>query len=180
MFDRIQNADGSPVRHAERDPIVVEPASSSDPEGINAELAYERGQVAAQLVEHNVEGVHDTIKIPRIFLDVRWLGGGTFECTSRSYAGGLYSENVASVTRLSLGAYRIDLLEGVPASVNLQIHDLTITAESLSGDFTAVAVRLSSINAADQIDVERREGTKGSMALADGSFTIAIFAEAVA
>src|SRR5690606_37313671 len=105
--DAIRDGSGQRIRYAERDAIGVE--ASGDTAGINAELVYLREQHARQTLEHDEDGHHDTTQVARVFLECVDKGVGDLVLTERSYAGGVYSDSVASISRIGTGAYQIQL-----------------------------------------------------------------------
>lgn len=177
MFERIKDADGGSVRHAERDPIVVE-APGAPHKGVNAELVYLRGQVEAQLLEHDGLGGHDTPKIPRVFVSAYW-DGATIEATHECYGDRSYGPDAVDVTRTGTGTYEIQINKGIPADTNIAILDVTTSLNHIGAPTPHVIVRLSARLSSDLFEVKRYEGPRATMVLADGNFQLLIFAESV-
>lgn len=156
MPDPIETPDGRPVRYAERDPIGVEGQGATGPAGVNAEAAWIREQHVVQLHEHDADGVHDTAKIARAFLDRQYVdASATFALSGRSYLLGDYGAAIASVTRIGVGRYIVTLADSLGSE--LRIADATITWRQGDTHPPEVRVQLRPTPTANSFEVWRYE-----------------------
>lgn len=179
MRDAIRDGSGQRIRYAERDAIGVE--ASGDPAGINAELVYLREQHARQTLEHDEDGHHDTTQVARVFLECVDKGVGDLVLTERSYAGGVYSDSVASISRIGTGAYEIQLADPLP-STRIGLADVTLVRAWAPLHFAItqprpVKVRLITVASADNVQVERLVYDGATWNLEDGDIAILLYAE---
>ena len=180
MHDPIRDSAGEQKRYAERDAIGVEATGLAHRRGINAELDYLRKQHAAQTLEHDGMGVHDTPQIAAAFIDYDWdITRSLIEVSDRSYLLGNYGSSVAMVTRLTAGIYLVDLATVLETS-DLAVMDASMQRDgqipsSFDDALPVVDVRANRGSmTAKSFEVHRYEGFPGGMVLTDGPFQILV------
>lgn len=170
--------------YAEREVFGLEPPASSrsDLAGANEQLRYLRSVSDWALVEHDANGVHATLQIPRALLLAAW-DGSSYTVDPDSYSMGTRQADAAvwTITRVGAGELTIDLgaSYALPSAATYGVHDVSPSeVDQATGAQMFVKAQLRTRTSATKFGIRRWSGTtRAAMAMADGPFAIAVVGE---
>ena len=157
--------------------------TSDDMRGINEDFRFLRDAYDWALVEHDVNGYHDTLQIARGLLIVDYDANlGAYAVQGQSYLLGTY-ENAApglfTIASASPGEITVTLATALPSATAYSVADMSEARYDATDNFLFVRTQLRARTSASIFTLRRWEATTvGGLALADGPFRIAIYGEA--
>ncbi|WP_373048408.1 hypothetical protein [Vulgatibacter sp.] len=170
-----------PLRYAVRDPIGVESVGAPEPLGINRNLAWLRDVYDVTTAEHATSGHHDTPKIARAMLVLRWDAGEMeYVVDPGSYLLGTVGASVATITSSigSPGVIEVTLSQAL-GSTRLGIAGASLWAPITAFDGSAaklIRVCKASVTTTTKLAVNRYEGTTAAgLALAHGDCAFLVY-----
>ena len=156
--------------------------TADDMRGPNEEFRFLRDSFEFATVEHDANGVHDTLQIARAFLDVSWdVGASAYIVSDHSYLLGTHQHlgAVATVADGAAGEITITLAAALPSATKYAFIDLTGCIYDPTDNMKFTRTQLMTKTSSTVMALRRWEGaTVAAMALAHGDFRVLIYAEA--
>lgn len=109
-----------------RDFIGVQTNFEDPHRGINRQTEWTRDVVEWSDEEHDRNGVHDTVRIPRAYIRAGYDGAGNYEITGDSYHAGVYVRDDPSVVKATVvgnGIIDFEFEEALPSGTEWGIID---------------------------------------------------------
>lgn len=157
--------------------------TSDDMRGINEDFRFLRDAYDWAMVEHDANGVHDTLQIARGLLIVEYDDNlAAYAVQGHSYLLGTY-ENEApglfTISSASAGEITVTLATALPSATAYAVADLSGSIYDSTDNFLFVRTQLRARTSASIFTLRRWQATTvGGLALADGPFAILIYGEA--
>jgi hypothetical protein len=156
--------------------------TADDMRGPNEEFRFLRDAFDFATVEHDANGIHDTLQIARALLDVTWnAGASAYEVSGHSYLLGTHEHDgvIATVADGAAGEITVTLATALPSATKYAVVDLTGCLYDATDTMLFTRTQLMTKTSSTVMALRRWEGaTVGTMAQAHGDFRILIHAEA--
>lgn len=157
--------------------------TSDDMRGINEDIRFLRDAYDWALVEHDANGVHDTLQIARGLLIVEYDDNlAAYTVQGQSYLLGTHEHEAPglfTIASASPGEITVTLATALPSATAYGVADLSPSLYDATDNFLFVRTQLRARTSASIFTLRRWSGTTvAGLALADGPFRIAIYGEA--